>query len=130
MSVALAIAVAVGWWSAHGYTPAQPITWEWGTCPPPAHVDTVTLACAVPGSYHITLIRSQWDQRPRWQRCTVVAHEIGHAAFKFDHKDGTVMEAVMTWLPVPSACLEPPLYSKPIPNPIRPTQTTRKRTNG
>jgi hypothetical protein len=94
--VATMLAIAASFWAQHGYT-APPVSWEWN-CPPQAAAliapgNTCT-GFAVFGSDHIYLNRQWWDRAKNWQRCWVVIHEVGHAAFRFPHQAGTVMAPI------------------------------------
>ena len=112
MNVATVIAVAVSWWGGHGYVAQQPVTWAWSQPGESQCAGQAPAGCAVPGSYHITLERQAWDRMRAWQKCVVVAHEIGHAAFSFGHRDATIMDPIHDFSYPPGACFGPPIYSK------------------
>jgi len=107
MPVATMLTVAALFWAGHGYT-AQPVTWEWGIPVMGAsmiHPGNVAEGFAMFNSDHIYLNREWWDRAPNWQRCEVVIHEVGHAAFGFAHTDGTVMSEIDgPARPVPGTC--------------------------
>jgi hypothetical protein len=94
MPVATMLAIAASFWAQHGYTVAQPVGWNWdvSVCAAPISRDYVVQACGA--QYVVHLNRKWWDQAPSWNKCEVVIHEVGHAAFRFPHTDYTVMSAI------------------------------------
>lgn len=103
MPVATMLAVASMFWTTHGYTPS-PVQWDWDT----ASCTTTFLqndGCADLGSNLIHLDRSSWDRNTNVEKCKTVIHEMGHAAFGFDHVAGTIMDPMMDAEPTPGACL-------------------------
>jgi hypothetical protein len=99
------LAVASMFWTTHGYTP-YPVQWDWDTasCAQPAQF-MQSNGCADGHSNVIHLDRSSWDRNTNVDKCKTVIHEMGHAAFGFDHVAGTIMDPMMENEPTPGACL-------------------------
>ena len=109
MPVATILAIAASFWGAHGYTTAQPVTWSWATTPYriQAYAPMTSVNGGPPkGEFQIVLSRSWWDKASNQDKCVVVIHEYGHAAFSFQHQDGTVMAEYDgdAYRPVPGTC--------------------------
>lgn len=103
MQVATLLTIAASFWASHGYQEAQPVTWDWGSSDYAYEHDGIQ-AQAVFGSYHFSMSREWWDHATKRERCVVVVHEVGHAAFSFPHRAGTVMAQYADDQRVPGAC--------------------------
>ncbi len=108
--VATYIAAAAAFWDTHTSAPrlASP-TWTWngGQCGQSA------AACATLGTGLIWLVRPEWDRMRRQDKCVLVIHEYGHAAYGFQHTPGGIMAGdATTYDHPPGACLGQPFYAR------------------
>lgn len=106
MPVATILAIAASFWGSHGYTPTQPITWSWNTTPAyqMAGVQAYAPMLGQQGLRHIVLVRIWWNSATNQDRCVVLIHEMGHAAFGFTHTPRGIMAAYDEDRPVPGTC--------------------------
>lgn len=120
MPVATMLAIAVSFWGSYGYTSTQPAVWTWdspavaqqyGQQPLPAGYILQGYAPTLRGPDGgwvgidmIVLVRSWWDGASNEERCAVVIHEEGHAAFSFPHTPNGIMAQYPTERPAPGTC--------------------------
>lgn len=117
VTLATYVAIAISWWGSHGFVAQQPVQADFAATPPELQVqlsDGMEI-CGFSklGTFSIHLVPECWNDSTPLERCVIVVHEIGHAAFSFEHKDGTVMQADDPFAYAPSACREPPFVNKP-----------------
>jgi hypothetical protein len=110
MPVATMLAIAASFWSSHNFMAAQPVTWSWFNEPQSRiyPYQYSTYGYTFLNSYHINLNRWFWDRASNRDRCAVVIHEFGHAAFGFQHTEAGIMApdaTVSTHNSTPGACL-------------------------
>ena len=102
------IVAALAWWSQYTEVPTN-VTWNWGTQEQfAAQIEADVIGWSIVGSGHFTISRAHWNPMPRYERCSLVIHEVGHA-IGFRHSEDPTN--VMYERPaVPRQCHEAPFY--------------------